>query len=87
MQPRSGRQVNRHVYRAGLAEQAEPALLGRPDQEPAVGVLDAGLLGRPDVQVGAGVAGSHLDGGVPAVARGDPQVADDQFDGRGDRLR
>ena len=78
----AGRQVDRHVDRAGLAEQAEAALLGRLHQQPAVRVLDPGLLGGADVRVRAGVAGADLDDRVGAVGGDDPQVADDQLDGR-----
>ena len=74
----------RHVDRAGLAEQAEAALLGRLHQQPAVRVLDPGLLGGADVRVRARVARADLDDRVGPLGGDDPQVADDQLDGRGD---
>src|SRR4029079_11749496 len=41
-----------------------------------------GLVGGADVRVGARVAGADLDDRVGAVGGDDPQVADDQLDGR-----
>ena len=63
----------------------EVALLGRPDGQDAARVRDLGLLGRPHVLVLLRVAGPHLDDGVEAVARGEPDGTGVHV--RGDRDR
>src|SRR5690348_1211241 len=83
---RAGRQADRHVDRPGLAEQAEAALPGRLDEEPAGRVLDPGLLGGSHVGLVGFVARANLHGRVVAVARGDAYVTDDQLDHGRDRL-
>jgi hypothetical protein len=83
---RARRQADRHVDRSGLAEQAAAALPGRLDEELAGGVLDPGLLGGQHVRLVGFVTGAYLHGRVVAVARGDADVTDDQFNHGRDRL-
>ena len=86
-QVRAGRQLDLHVDRLAASRRGvAPPALGRLDQQPAAGVLDAGLLGGGHVGLLGGVARAHLDHGVGAVAGHDPEVADAQLDGDGDRF-
>ena len=63
-----------------------PPAAGRFDQQVPVRVLDTGLLRGRHVRLVGRVARSHLDGGLGAIARLDPEIPDAEFHIDGDRL-
>ena len=83
---RAGGQLDRHVDRAAALAEQPGAQLRRLDQQLPFGVLDPGLLGGSHVVLVGRVARPHLDDGVGAVARGDPDVADGEVDRGRDRF-
>jgi hypothetical protein len=86
LQPRAGRELDDHIDRPGLAEQAEATLLRPHDQQPAGRVLDPGLLGGPHVGLLMLIAGADVHDRVGAVAGRDADVADAEFNRDRNRL-
>ena len=85
LQARARRQLDRHRDRPAGAAGIPGAGARRRHRQAAARALHAGLLGGLDVLLVGRVARAHLDDGGVALGGGEPQLAEDQADRRGDR--